>query len=196
MRQKVLVTDMDDVLVNLLDTWTSILNSRYSKNVKLEDIQEWDMHKAYPDLNDKQLFGVLNEDELWMQVRPKEGSPEYLLRVKDMGYRIFVCTAAHYKNISKKITLCLLKYYPWLTYKDIIMCHDKELISCDYIIDDYHNNIKRSKAVRFLMDAPYNKIAQTSRDFDFRVNSMEDVYNILNEYELDKVLEEINDAQS
>lgn len=176
---KLFVTDMDDVLVDLLKTWVTLLNIRYNKNVKIEDIKEWDMKKSYPDLTDKELYGILNEEELWKSVTPKKNSQQFLEKIKNSGYKVFVCTATHYKNISTKITECLLKYYPWITYKDIIMCHNKSMVMCDYIVDDYHENIKDSKAIRFLIDAPYNQDAVKGVHYDFRVPSMKEVYKII-----------------
>ncbi len=179
---KIFVTDMDDVLVDLLSAWIRVLNFRYRKSVTTEQVKDWDMRLAYPDLTDKELYGVLNEDELWQQVKPKGDSAEYLKRIKDAGYDVFVCTATHYKNIGKKLTHCLLKYYPWLDYKDIIMCHNKAMINCQFIVDDNPENMRNSRAVRFLMDCPHNQNADESC-YDYRVTSMKEVFDIVNELE-------------
>lgn len=180
---KIIVTDMDDVLVNFLETWVSQLNATYNKDIKTEDIKDWGMNKFYPELSFEQLYGILNKESFWKLVEPKKGSPETLKRMKEDGYQVYVCTAAHYDNISPKVNECLIKYYPWLTYKDIIICHKKDLLTCNYIIDDYTENIRKSKAIRFLMDAPYNQHARLVIDYDFRVKSMEEVYNIIKELE-------------
>lgn len=181
---KIFVTDMDDVLVDLLSAWCAVLNFRYKRKVKVEDIRDWDMRIAYPDLTDKQLYEVLNEDELWQAVEPKGDSVIYLPQIKDLGLTIYICTATHYKNICKKLTNCLLKYYPWLDYKDIIMCHNKAMLKCDYIIDDNPDNIKDSTAIRFLYDCPHNQSADKNT-YDYRVTSMKETYEIMRGYEID-----------
>lgn len=179
---KIIVTDMDDVLVSLLDAWIDYFNTKYNKSVKYEDITDWDMLKFYPDLTEKELHESLNTEELWKAVKPIKESVIYLKKLYDEGYKILVCTACYFTNIAVKLINCLFPNYPFLTYKDIIICYDKSLIKCDYIIDDYHENIKNSKATRFLMNAPYNR--NISNDYyDFRVNSFEDVYYIIKELE-------------
>ncbi len=178
----IVVTDMDDVLVDLLPAWLQILNDRYSKHVKVEDVTEWDMRCVYPDLTDKELYGVLNEDSLWDIVQPKRDAVEFLKAIKDAGHKVLVCTATHYKNIEKKLTRCLLKHFPWLTYKDIIMCHHKRLIKCDVIIDDNVDNLRGSDGVRILYSCSHNKHIPEI-DYHFRVSSMEEVYSIINQLE-------------
>ena len=179
---KILVTDMDDVLVDLLTAWTNVLNKRYNKSVRPCDVLDWDMKIAYPDLSDKELYGVLNEEELWKQVLPMNDSPEYLKLINDTLCKVYVCTATHYKNIEKKIVNCLMKYYSWLGYKDIIMCHDKSMLKCDYIVDDNVQNVKNSDGIKFLFDRPHNQ-RENTHNYDFRVKSMKDVYEIIKEFQ-------------
>ena len=100
-----------------------------------------------------------------------------------MGHKIYVCTATHYKNLSQKLNSCLTKYFPWLTYTDIIMCHNKQMIKCDYIIDDYPENIRGHSAVSFLMDAPHNRSCDKVA-YDFRVKTFRDIIQIIDELEV------------
>ncbi len=179
--QKIIVTDMDDVLVDLLPIWIKCLNERYNKSVRYEDITEWRMKVAYPDLTDKQLYGILNEEHLWQQVKPKGTSVEDVKMLVSKGYKVYVCTASHYKTVSNKMTHALFPYFDF-DYRDIIVCHDKHLVQCDYLIDDNPENLKHSSAVTFLMDAPYNQTAD-ERYYDFRVTSLSDMYNIIKELE-------------
>lgn len=179
---KVIVTDMDDVLVDLLPCWVNTLNSRYGLTVSVEDINEWDMTKHFPTLCSKQIFEVLGEVDFWSSVTPKEGSVEGLKKLIDAGYTVYVCTATHYKNLKVKLDNCLLKHFSYLTYKDIIMSHNKQMISCDYIIDDYPQNIVNHKALSFLMDAPHNRNCKESH-YNFRITSMMEVYDIIKKLE-------------
>lgn len=182
--QKIFVTDMDDVLVDLLGAWSKYLNNRYGTKVLAENIVDWDMTKAFPTLRPNEIYEVLGEEQFWKTVTPKEHAVEYLrLICEDPNYKVYVCTATHYKGIKVKLENCLLKYFPWLTYKDIIMCHNKSLIECDYIVDDYPNNLTNNNRIRFLMNAPHNQICEESL-YEFRVKSMKEVYEILKEFEV------------
>jgi len=179
--QKIVVSDMDDVLVDLIPAWVDLLNKQHNRNVNYKDITEWDMHISYPGLTDKELFGVLNTEELWKSVQPKVNAVEGVKRFIDDGYKFYVCTASHYKTIANKMTHALFPYFN-LNYQDIIVCHDKHLIHCDYIVDDNPENLKHSSAIRFLMDTPHNQKADMHH-YDFRVSSLLDMYNIIKELE-------------
>ena len=174
---------MDDVLVDLLPCWVKTLNNRYGLSVKVENINEWDMTKHFPTLCPKQIFEVLGEVDFWNTVTPRADAVEGLKSLIDAGYKVYVCTATHYKNLKIKLDNCLLKHFPFLTYKDIIMSHTKQMISCDYIIDDYPENIVGHQAVSFLMNAPHNRGCKES-DYDFRVNNFADIIKIVTELEV------------
>lgn len=179
---KVIVTDMDDVLVGLLHAWLNYLNNKYNSNVNYEDVVDWDMLKVYPNLTNKDLAESLKDEELWKSVKPIEESVTYLKKLYDEGYTIYVCTAAHYDTIKIKLVNALFPNYPFLDYKNIIMCNNKSLIKCDYIIDDYHENLKNNDAIKILIDAPYNKNAD-KLTYDFRAKSFKEVYQIIHEFE-------------
>ena len=179
---KVIAFDMDDVLVELLNTWLDVLNRHHNLKVKKEDVVDWDMKLAYPTLNEHQIYECLGAPYFWKEVEKKDNGPEVVQRFIDDGYKVVVVTAARPESIATKLNKCLFKHYPMLSYKDIIMAHQKDLINCDYIVDDGPHNLKNHKAIKFLMDAPYNKNCDKII-YDFRVKNLEEVYSIIKEIE-------------
>jgi 5'(3')-deoxyribonucleotidase len=176
---KILLIDMDDVLVDLCEAWIEALNARYGTVVKYEDITQWEMKVAFPTLTDNQLFGILNEEFLWKRVKPKGTAVEDVKLAKELGYDVYVCTASHYKTVTNKMVNALIPYFD-IDYKHIIVCHNKGMICGDYLIDDYPGNLKDSKAITFLMDTPYNQNAD-EMSFDFRVKSIREALAIMEE---------------
>lgn len=181
---KVFVTDMDDVLVELADAWVRYLNFRNRLKVDFNDLTEWGMDEMFPTLTAEEIYKALSLPEFWQSVKVKEKSPEYLKKLVDEGYEVYVCTATSYRNLSVKITECLIRYYPWLDKRQIICCHNKGLIKCDYIVDDYPPNFEGSSAIKFLMDRPWNRNCDKML-YDFRVDSMEEVYSIIKQLEVE-----------
>ena len=89
--QKIFVTDMDDVLVDLLGAWSKYLNNRYGTKVLAENIVDWDMTKAFPTLRPNEIYEVLGEEQFWKTVVPKEHAVEYLrLICEDPNYKVYV----------------------------------------------------------------------------------------------------------
>ena len=175
--QKVFITDMDDVLVNLLETWLQFLNNMYHYDVKVEDVVDWDMQLAYPELDPDNIYGILREEALWKNVKPKYDAIYYLKKIQELGYKIYVATASSHNTIQTKLINALFPYFEFLNRDNIIMIHDKSLLNGDIIVDDYHENLRNAKGVRILMDAPYNQNIDKSL-FDYRVHDWETIYQI------------------
>lgn len=119
----IVLTDADEVLENLSEVWVGLLNETYGTQVKIEDVLDWDMCKAFP-------------------------------------------TLTPYQILKSKMDKVLLKYFPFLTWKNFIITSNKKLIAGDVLIDDGVHN---------LIGAPYKKILKTApwnKDFDAEANEM------------------------
>ena len=151
------IVDMDDVLVDLLPAWLNYLNKRFGLNVTESDITEWDMKKAYPTLSDEMIYGCLGQGTFWATVKPIDEATDTLYEmVNDPRLNVKICTAAHFTNIAPKLVDCLFIYFDYLTYKDVIVCSNKELLVADYRIDDNPDNL-RGSGKYILVDKPYNQ---------------------------------------
>ena len=49
-----------------------IVNKRFGKNVKAEDIKEWDFSDVYPDIPLKDIVDIFGEDEFFQTLRLKK----------------------------------------------------------------------------------------------------------------------------
>ena len=175
---RIIVTDLDDCLIDLLPTWVDTLNKRHNLSVKVEDIINWDIAQFFPTLSYLDVFSPLFEEDFWSKVQPIKGAIGTLDKLRADGHQVIICTATHHNIISNKLNQAFLPHFTWATNKNVIVCHHKHLISCDYLIDDNPKNLEKSKALRILMDKPHNR--DCSRDcYDFRVHSWEEIYKLI-----------------
>lgn len=175
-----LIFDMDDVLVELLDEWLIHLNTYNVLSKTKEDITSWNMKVAYPDLTDKQLYGCLNDVQLWERVQPVKDAYKYLKLLKEEGHEIYVATASYPNSYFIKTQYCLFRHFDFLNPTNVICIHNKSLLDGDVLFDDYHENLREFKGVKVLKNAPYNKNCD-EECFHFRVNTWEEFYNIVKE---------------
>lgn len=171
MSNKVILVDMDDVLEDLSWAWTRVLNKRYGTNVKRNDILNWDMCLAFPSLTHEQVYGLLDEEDFYDELRPLEGAAESLKALKDMGHTVYIVTATSGRSVRAKMEKCLFRYFPFLTWQDVIITWNKHLIKGDILIDDGVHNLIDGDYAKILFSAPYN------RDFDAEANGMIRVEN-------------------
>ena len=78
MKQLTILVDMDDTIEDLLGAWLSFLNNKHGTNVKRNDVREWDISKAFPTLERKQVYEPLTINEFWGTIKPVEGAYDTL----------------------------------------------------------------------------------------------------------------------
>ena len=149
MRKLTVLVDMDDCIEKLSLAWCEYLNYKYSLNVPYEAVNQWDVSKAFPTLTREQVYAPLQENDFWDWVKPIDGAAEALMRLKGDGHNVLIVTASDYQTLRTKMDKVLFKYFPFLTWDDVIITSRKQLIMGDVLVDDGVHN---------LYGGPYEKI--------------------------------------
>lgn len=166
------LVDMDGCLDNLLKAWLHSLNEIYGTNIVEDDVTDWDMSAAFQKATgnyaltlDEICEPLLNPD-FWDTVEPIPGATEALQKLIADGHKIYIVTASHYQTLAAKMEKVLFRYFPFLTWDDVIVTSNKQLVSGDVLIDDGVHNLTNGSYAKLLMDAPHN------RDFEAEANGM------------------------
>lgn len=177
--RKVIAIDFDTVCNNLLVVWLKWLNRKYRLNKTCEDMTQWDMSKNIPELDPTQIYEPLFDADFWASVIVY---PEVQTIIKEMryaGYTPYIVTDTHYSSLKMKFENCLLPALnEVIKPSDVIVTSHKELITCEYIIDDYEMNLKDNEGFRILIDEPYNHNANKDY-YDFRTHSLKDAWEYI-----------------
>lgn len=149
--------DLDNVLNNLTSSWVQYLNGAYNYNLTIEDMTYYDMVKNYPELTEGRVCAILKDRDFWKHQTPKHHSRKYMKRLHEEGYDLKVITSSNVGTIDVKLRWVLDKF-PFLTEKDMIVTHNKQMISgIDVLIDDYEKNLISGNYIKILFDYPYNR---------------------------------------
>ena len=108
--------------------------------------------------------------------------------LRDHGFEVLLATSTHPSDVSVKYRHCI-KYFPF-DRREIIFTYRKDILECDYIVDDYPPNLADNKGVRILIDAPYNQKGGTTNYaemYDFRAADMTEAVKIILAHEGVKV---------
>ena len=191
MKQLTILVDMDDTIEYLLKAWVEYLNERHGTTVRPDDITDWDLTTAFPALTRDQVFAPLVEDALWERVEPMEDAVEALQSIIADGHTVKIVTATAYQTVRSKMESVLFKHFPFLTWKDVIIAHNKQMIKGDIMIDDAPHNLEDGDYVRVLMDAPHNRKYNDISNGMYRVRGWKDVKEIV---EITAFADEFRDA--
>lgn len=179
----IILVDMDDTIENLGLAWVDYLNRNYDKNVEWNNICNWDMQIAYPSLTNEQIYGALDDENLWDAVTVKEDAPYYLKKLIDEGNDVFIVTAAWYKTIPPKVEKCLFKYFPFLKWEQVIVTSSKHLIKGDILVDDNPQNFVGGDYFGILFTAPHNLNFDDTKVDIVRVDNWKSAYLIIESYQ-------------
>lgn len=173
MKKLRIFVDMDGTIENLLDVWVDRLNAAYGMNLEPDDIKVWDLMVAYKGLTREQVLAPTHDDSIWKDVRPYENAPEVLKRLIDAGHEIYIVTSTPHTSVRAKMDDLLFRWFPFISWKNVVIADHKQLLKGDLMIDDGVHNLEGGDYEKFLFDAPYN------RSYNAEANGMTRVYNWL-----------------
>lgn len=170
---------MDDVLENLTTAWVDYLNRKYGTDVSPEDIVDWSVDSFFPELSRRQVYEALTDDELWRAVRPLEDAPEVLQELILDGHDVFVVTNSHYRALTAKMEDVLFAYFPFLTWDQVIIARNKQMVRGDILIDDGVHNLVGGDYIKILMDRPHNRNFDAEAAGMYRVSGWREIYSLI-----------------
>lgn len=175
-----ILIDMDDTIENLIVCWIKTLNEKYGTTVKYSDVICWDMTEIFPTLTREQIFAPLFNENFWDNVQPIDGSIEFIQKLIDDGHDIYIVTNSHYDTIKPKMEKVLHKYFPFISWRNVIITSNKQMINGDILIDDAIHNLTGGEYIKFLMDAPHNHSFNAEENGITRVHSWKEIYDLIN----------------
>lgn len=131
---KILV-DLDSTLVDILTPTLKILNKKFKKEVKLEDITSWDkITEIFPK---DAFYNLVESDNFYTDyVLPIAGSKEFIENLAKNNEIILVSSG---KNSTEKVNYIIKTYNN--KFSDIIFTYNKHEIKGDVLIDDNFQTI-------------------------------------------------------
>lgn len=178
---KILV-DIDDTIENLCEVWVDILNERYNRSVKYEDVTEWDISKFFPGLTKEQVFEPLHQPDIWNMLSPKEGAMYYLKKLIEDGHDVYLCTSTDYRNVYYKYVGVIQRLFPFIDWNHVIVIKNKQMLAADFLIDDAPHNLEGGVYIKILMTAPHNKSYDVNGKGMIRCDSWDEIYQVIHEY--------------
>lgn len=178
----IILVDMDDTIENLCEAWVDWINDHYagilSKRYSYRDLNQWDVTKIFTELTREQIFAPLDIDSFWETVRPYKDAIFYLKKLIEDGNKIYICTNSSYVTIRYKMDNVLFRYFPFITWNDVIICKDKNMLKADWMIDDNINNLIGGDYKKILFNQPHNEQIETGDDIT-RVYDWKQIYEII-----------------
>ncbi len=176
-----ILVDMDDTIEQLLKAWIRRINEKYGYSVTLDQITDWNVAAPYPGLTHHQVYNVLHEPGFWKTVEPIPGAAEGLKHFLEQGHEVFIVTATQREHLQEKMDDVLFRYFPFLTWEQVIITGKKQMINGDVLIDDGIHNLEGGAYQKILFSAPHNRSYDAPAHGMIRADSWEDVVAIIDQ---------------
>lgn len=172
-RKLTILVDMDEVINNLVEVWVSELNRTHELTVGVNDINQWELEPFFPTLTRADIYRPLNNKGIWKKLVPQKGCQEVLKKWIDNGHTVLITTSTFYKHIEEKVRW-LKRYFPFLTWSDVIVTSKKYLIKGDVLIDDGLHNLTYGDFIKVIMTKPWNASFDEKANSMFRINNWQE----------------------
>ncbi len=177
----IILIDMDDTMEQLLKAWIRGVNERYGHTVRYEDVTSWDVSAAFDGLTREQVYSIPDEPGFWGTVEPIEGAADAIRHFIDDGHDVYIVTATPYISVPEKMDDLLFRWFPFISWDQVIITRKKQLIRGDVLIDDGVHNLEGGDYVKVLMTAPHNRDYDAEKNGMIRVSSWEEAESVIND---------------
>ena len=168
-KKKRLLMDMDGIVVDFFDPLFREYRKKTGEQVTISQILGWDM-SSYVGQGDV-LMSLFHRKGYFLGLKPNPGAVEALKEISKYCEVIIASYACTHHAAGEKFQWCA-RYLPFISPNNIFLCHKKELIRADGIVDDgLHNaaayKIAWPKALVLGIEYPYND--DHGKVYDYRV---------------------------
>ena len=161
-----ILVDLDDTLEQLLAALVKRANEKFHRNATVDDVTDWSIVCAFPGVSKREILDFMREPDFWDDVKPVPGAAEALKHFIEEGHSVYVVTATECEHVKAKMEGVLFRYFPFLSWDQVIITSRKQMIRGDVLIDDGIHNLEGGNYKKILFTAPYN------RDYDAEGNGM------------------------
>ena len=154
MKIKTIAIDMDGVIADIEPQLIKYYNQEYGKNLTLDQIQGLSGADAFPE--DYATKKMLNMPGFFRTLSVMPGAVAAVKTLMEKHEVYIVSAATEFPlSLGEKIEW-LREHFPFISWRNIILCGDKSVINTDYMIDDHCKNLDHCSGRAIMFNAFHN----------------------------------------
>ncbi|MEH6703408.1 MAG: 5'(3')-deoxyribonucleotidase [Galbibacter orientalis] len=171
MAQKRLLVDMDGVLADTYQQFFRLESNITGKKIEREDVIGVSEADAFPN-----YLSYIHKAGFFRDAPVIENAIEVMKKLNNV-YDIFIVSSAmEFPNSLREKYDWLQEHFPFLHWKQIILCGSKIPVQGDILIDDHFKNLDYFKKTTLLYTQPHNMGRDKGHQ---RVNNWKEIESIL-----------------
>lgn len=175
--KKTIAIDMDGVMADVEPQLIKYYEQLYGITTTLEAINGLSHAEAFP--LDAVTKASLNLPGFFRTLPVMPGAIEAVKKLME-DYEVYIVSAATEfpLSLSEKLEW-LQEHFPFISWRNIVLCGDKSIIHTDYMIDDHCKNLDYCSGKAIMFNAHHNKHEHQH----VRVHNWDEVLNL---FEMEK----------
>lgn len=169
---KRILADMDGVLADVYKRFFELHEQETGQRLSIGDIAGKLEADAFPN----QLKWV-TAPGFFRTVPVMQGSIEGLKKLNTGFEVIIVSMATEFPQSLTDKQLWLHDHFPFISWKQLVFCGNKNLLKADIMIDDHPKNLDHFSGVTIMFSQPHNILLNNTRHK--RVNSWAEIEKLL-----------------
>ncbi|NER18176.1 5' nucleotidase, NT5C type [Spongiivirga citrea] len=171
--------DMDEVIADAYEAFITNYNTDFNENLTIEDFKGAEAWEIIPQDRKKQMRKYLYTDGFFRSFKPI-GNSQDVLEQLCKEHEVYIASAAmEFPNSLKEKSDWLDEYFPFIHWKNRILCGNKFILKGDLLIDDRAYNLKAFNGHSLLFTSPHN-IYENSFP---RANNWDEAYQFIKSIE-------------
>jgi 5'-nucleotidase len=151
-----LIIDMDEVIADPMGEMINWYRENYHQEVDFSKMTSGSWVKGFPEVHQQLVNERLMSPGFFRNLPVMADSIEVLEELNKV-YEVFIVSAAtEFPNSLKDKLDWLLQHFPFFTWRQLVLCGDKRMISGDHMIDDHPRNLIHFPGRKYLYHSPHN----------------------------------------
>jgi 5'(3')-deoxyribonucleotidase len=155
---KRILVDMDGVLADVYSRFYKIHEQETGIKLSLADVKGKLEAEAFPDQRK-----WVSAPGFFRTVPIMKGSVEGLKLLNEKYDIIVVSMATEFPQSLTDKQVWLHEHFPFITWKQVVFCGNKNIINADIMIDDHPKNLDHFKGETIIFSQPHNILINNPR---------------------------------
>jgi 5'-nucleotidase len=170
--KKTILVDMDGVLSDVY-AWLFDMHQRQTGHrLTIDDVAGKLEGEAFPE-----QLKLVAEPGFFRNLPVMQGSREGLRKLNDRHKVVIVSLATEFPYSLTDKQLWLNENFPFISWRQVVLCGDKQLVKAEIMIDDHLKNLDNFQGETLMFSQPHNLLIKNSRHR--RVESWEEIEKLL-----------------
>lgn len=151
-----LFVDMDEVLADAYLAHVEHYNKDFGEQLTLADCYGKEVWQCVPMERQDSVRKHATREGFFRDLKPIQDSQQILEELASR-FEVYIASAAmQYPKSLKEKSDWLDEYFPFIDWRNRILCGDKHILYGDILIDDRSYNLRKFKGRSILFTSPHN----------------------------------------